>query len=125
MNFIYLFLFFFSFRFNLLQGSPTDQSPVLNLSKSGAGSAGGSLGEGDHSGSEVDGPDVAPSPRSPHSTADDDEDENMSDPDDEDDKDQGKNRFIYLVMVLRLTTILVCKVRVGNFFITPLCKSKS
>ncbi|KAJ8919519.1 hypothetical protein NQ315_002140 [Exocentrus adspersus] len=67
--------------------SPTEHSPVLNLSKSGGGSA-GSLGEGDHSGSEADGPDVPPSPRSPRSAADDDEDDNISDPEDEDDKDQ-------------------------------------
>ncbi|XP_060530636.1 dachshund homolog 2 isoform X2 [Cylas formicarius] len=68
-------------------GSPTDHSPVLNLSKSGGGSA-GSLGDNDHSGSEADGPDVPPSPRSPRSAADDDEDDNISDVEDDDDKDQ-------------------------------------
>ncbi|XP_017782403.1 PREDICTED: dachshund homolog 1-like isoform X2 [Nicrophorus vespilloides] len=67
--------------------SPTDHSPVLNLSKSGGGSA-GSLGDNDHSGSEVDGPDAPPSPRSPHSAADDEDDDNISDPEEEDDKDQ-------------------------------------
>ncbi|XP_063914291.1 dachshund homolog 2 isoform X3 [Zophobas morio] len=68
-------------------GSPTDHSPVLNLSKSGGGSA-GSLGDGDHSGSEADGPDVPPSPRSPRSAAEDDEDDNISDPEEDDEKDQ-------------------------------------
>ncbi|XP_015834661.1 dachshund homolog 1 isoform X2 [Tribolium castaneum] len=68
-------------------GSPTDHSPVLNLSKSGGGSA-GSLGDGDHSGSEADGPDVPPSPRSPRSAAEDEDDDNISDPEDDDDKDQ-------------------------------------
>ncbi|XP_068906810.1 dachshund homolog 2 isoform X3 [Tenebrio molitor] len=68
-------------------GSPTDHSPVLNLSKSGGGSA-GSLGDADHSGSEADGPDVPPSPRSPRSAAEDEDDDNISDPEDEDDKDQ-------------------------------------
>ncbi|XP_063914279.1 dachshund homolog 2 isoform X1 [Zophobas morio] len=72
-------------------GSPTDHSPVLNLSKSGGGSA-GSLGDGDHSGSEADGPDVPPSPRSPRSAAEDDEDDNISDPEEDDEKDQ-----VYLV----------------------------
>ncbi|XP_044748107.1 dachshund homolog 2 isoform X3 [Coccinella septempunctata] len=67
--------------------SPTDHSPVLNLSKSGGGSA-GSVGEGEHSGSEVDGADIPPSPRSPRSAVEDDEDDNISDPEDEDDKDQ-------------------------------------
>ncbi|CAG9822527.1 unnamed protein product [Phaedon cochleariae] len=45
--------------------SPTEHSPVLNLSKSGGGSA-GSL---DPSGSEADGPDAPPSPRSPSAVA--------------------------------------------------------
>ncbi|CAG9762860.1 unnamed protein product [Ceutorhynchus assimilis] len=68
-------------------GSPTtDHSPVLNLSKSGGGSA-GSLGDNDHSGSEADGPDVPPSPRSPRSAVEDDDD-NISEPEDEDEKDQ-------------------------------------
>ena len=74
-----------------IPGSPTDHSPVLNLSKSGGGSA-GSLGDGDHSGSEADGPDVPPSPRSPRSAAEDDEDDNISDPEEDDEKDQGKFR---------------------------------
>lgn len=74
----------------LFSGSPTDHSPVLNLSKSGGGSA-GSLGDADHSGSEADGPDVPPSPRSPRSAAEDEDDDNISDPEDEDDKDQGKH----------------------------------
>ncbi|XP_049825927.1 dachshund homolog 2 isoform X2 [Aethina tumida] len=69
------------------KGSPTEHSPVLNLSKSGGGSA-GSLGDADHSGSEADGPDAPPSPRSPRSAQDDEEDDNISDPEDEDDKDQ-------------------------------------
>lgn len=77
---------------SLFLGSPTDHSPVLNLSKSGGGSA-GSLGDGDHSGSEADGPDAPPSPRSPRSAAEDDEEDNISDPDDEDDKDQGRSKF--------------------------------
>ncbi|XP_050513867.1 dachshund homolog 2 isoform X2 [Diabrotica virgifera virgifera] len=67
--------------------SPTEHSPVLNLSKSGGGSA-GSLGDNDHSGSEADGPDVPPSPRSPRSAVEDEDDENISEPDDDDDKDQ-------------------------------------
>lgn len=75
-------------KWTFVTGSPTDHSPVLNLSKSGGGSA-GSLGDGEHSGSEADGPDVPPSPRSPRSAAEDDEDDNISEPDDEDDKDQG------------------------------------
>ncbi|XP_022906266.1 dachshund homolog 2 isoform X2 [Onthophagus taurus] len=69
-------------------GSPTeDHSPVLNLSKSGGGSA-GSMGDADHSGSEADGPDAPPTPRSPRSAADDDEDDNISEPEDDDEKDQ-------------------------------------
>ncbi|XP_056638967.1 dachshund homolog 2 [Diorhabda sublineata] len=67
--------------------SPTEHSPVLNLSKSGGGSA-GSLGDADHSGSEADGPDVPPSPRSPRSAIEDEEEDNISDPDDDDEKDQ-------------------------------------
>ncbi|XP_074032310.1 dachshund family transcription factor isoform X3 [Leptinotarsa decemlineata] len=67
--------------------SPIEHSPVLNLSKSGGGSA-GSLGDADHSESEADGPDVPPSPRSPRSAAEDEEDDNISDPEDEDEKDQ-------------------------------------
>uniref|UniRef100_A0AAR5QGR6 Uncharacterized protein n=2 Tax=Dendroctonus ponderosae TaxID=77166 RepID=A0AAR5QGR6_DENPD len=67
--------------------SPTDHSPVLNLSKSGGGSA-GSLGDNDHSGSEADGPDVPPSPRSPRSAVEDDEEDNISEPEDEEEKDQ-------------------------------------
>ncbi|XP_030749847.1 dachshund homolog 1-like isoform X1 [Sitophilus oryzae] len=70
-----------------VSASPIEHSPVLNLSKSGGGSA-GSLGENDHSGSEADGPDVPPSPRSPRSAVEEDEDDNISEPDDEDDKDQ-------------------------------------
>ncbi|XP_050308044.1 dachshund homolog 2 isoform X2 [Anthonomus grandis grandis] len=70
-----------------VSGSP-DQSPVLNLSKSGGGSA-GSLGDNEHSGSEADCPDVPPSPRSPRSAVDEEED-NISEPepDEEEDKDQ-------------------------------------
>ncbi|KAL3267579.1 hypothetical protein HHI36_011697 [Cryptolaemus montrouzieri] len=68
-------------------GTPTDHSPVLNLSKSGGGSA-GSMGDGEHSGSEVDGADVPPSPRSPRSAVEDEEDDNISDPEDEEEKDQ-------------------------------------
>ncbi|XP_048524066.1 dachshund homolog 2 isoform X2 [Dendroctonus ponderosae] len=68
-------------------GSPTDHSPVLNLSKSGGGSA-GSLGDNDHSESEADGPDVPPSPRSPRSAVEDDEEDNISEPEDEEEKDQ-------------------------------------
>ncbi|CAH1168466.1 unnamed protein product [Phyllotreta striolata] len=67
--------------------SPTDHSPVLNLSKSGGGSA-GSLGDNDHSGSEADGADVPPSPRSPRSAAEEEDDDNISEPEDDDDKDQ-------------------------------------
>lgn len=70
-------------------GSPTEHSPVLNLSKSGGGSA-GSLGDNDHSGSEADGPDVPPSPRSPRSAVEDEEEDNISEPEDEEEKDQGK-----------------------------------
>lgn len=83
--------------FCVVLGSPTDDhSPVLNLSKSGGGSA-GSLGD-DHSGSEADGPDAPPSPRSPRSAADDDDDDNLSEPEDDDDKDQGNfQRHIYLM----------------------------
>lgn len=80
----------------LFIGSPTDHSPVLNLSKSGGGSA-GSLGDGDHSGSEADGPDVPPSPRSPRSAAEDDEDDNISEPEEEDEKDQGKCRSSFSI----------------------------
>lgn len=48
------------------------------------------MGEGDHSGSEADGPDVPPSPRSPRSAAEDDEEDNISDPEEDDEKDQGR-----------------------------------
>ncbi|XP_065158653.1 dachshund homolog 2 isoform X2 [Atheta coriaria] len=76
--------------------SPTDHSPVLNLSKSGGGSA-GSLGDNDHSGSEADCPDVPPSPRSrsisprtprPRSPVEEDEEENITEPEEDDEKDQ-------------------------------------
>ncbi|XP_076273608.1 dachshund family transcription factor isoform X2 [Rhynchophorus ferrugineus] len=70
-----------------VSASPIDHSPVLNLSKSGGGSA-GSLGENDHSGSEADGPDVPPSPRSPRSAVEDDEEDNITEPDEDEDKDQ-------------------------------------
>lgn len=81
-------------------GSPTDHSPVLNLSKSGGGSA-GSLGDNDHSGSEADGPDVPPSPRSPRSAVEEEEDDNISEPDDEEDKDQGTST-LYSLMCFRI-----------------------
>ncbi|XP_066154135.1 dachshund homolog 2 isoform X1 [Euwallacea fornicatus] len=68
-------------------GSPTEHSPVLNLSKSGGGSA-GSLGDIDHSGSEADGPDAPPSPRSPRSAVEDEDEDNISEPEDEEEKDQ-------------------------------------
>ncbi|GLH02205.1 Uncharacterized protein GBIM_08239, partial [Gryllus bimaculatus] len=70
-------------------GSPNGHSPVLNLSKSGAGGGGGSAGGGggggsgsggEHSGSEAG-----------HTGPEDEDDEdNVSDVDEEDEKDQGE-----------------------------------
>lgn len=66
-------------------GTPIeDHSPVLNLSKSGGGSA-GSVGEGEHSSSEVDAAEIPPS--SPRSAPEDEEDDNISEPEEEEDKD--------------------------------------
>lgn len=82
---------------------------MLNLSKSGGGSA-GSLGEGDHSGSEADGPDVPPSPRSPRSAAEDEEDDNISDPEDDDDKDQGIAYFCAVLSIERVREYLITQI---------------
>lgn len=61
----------------LFAGSPNNPSPVLNLSKSGAGSHGDASGsEADRSGGEEE-----------------EEDDNITDVDDEDDKDQGKSNL--------------------------------
>lgn len=87
----------------LSPGSPNGHSPVLNLSKSaGGGSASereGSRGggdrspiDGDHSGSEGDGPEDPVGPPTPHSNPEDDEEENLSDVEDDDEKEQGTLR---------------------------------
>lgn len=76
-----------------MTGSPNGHSPVLNLSKSGAGMndrADRSSIADDHSGSEGDGADEPMEPPTPHSTPEEDEEDNLSDPDDEDEKDQGE-----------------------------------
>ncbi|KAK6640170.1 hypothetical protein RUM44_011856 [Polyplax serrata] len=60
---------------NSQNGSPNNQSPVLNLSKSGGGSHGDASGsEGGHSGPD-----------------DEEEDDNLTDVEEEDEKDQGKS----------------------------------
>lgn len=76
-----------------VSGSPNGHSPVLNLSKSGAGiserDVRSPVGDPDHSGSEADEREEPVEPATPHSTPEDDEEDNLSDPEDDDEKDAG------------------------------------